>query len=175
MSENARHHIPISKAKCGLYLIPGTIFGFSGPYAAYCVFVQGQNLGLAYALWLLLSPISIPVCMPAMFSLARKLFNPKAGLTLTDGGIHNDSSPFGSYYVKWAEVQSIHRTPNSIELRSNLAEGFSSFLKAGRKSSKKPRTKVNITNDCLQASYEEIVGVLRAHQSNPIGDERKRS
>jgi len=171
MSENVRHHFPISKAKCGLYLIPCMIFGFSGPYAAYCVFVQGQPLALAYALWILLSPLSIPVCMPALFSLARKLFDPKAGVTITDDGIYNDSSPFRSYYVKWSEVQSIHRTPNTIELRSNLAEGFSTF-KAGRKSSKKARTKVNITNDCLQDSYEEIAEALRTHQSRPFVDDR---
>lgn len=171
MREDVRHHIPISKVKCGFYLIPCVIFGFSGPYAGYCVFVQGQPLGPAYALWLLLSPLTITVCMPAMLSLGRKLFDPKAGLILTDEGIHNDSSPFNRHFVKWSEIGSILLTTNRIELIANQAEGFST-IKNGRTSARKPRTKIRISNDCLKASNEEITEGLRTHQSRPIVDDR---
>jgi len=171
MREAFRHHIPISKLKCAFYLVPCLLFGLSGPYAAYGVFVQREGLGLGYALWMLLSPISLTICMRALFSLGRKLIDPKAGLTITDEGIFNDSSPFSSHYLKWSEVESIHLTPNIIEVRSLGAEGFTA-VKASRTSSKKFRTKINITTDCLKASYDQIVEALRTHQSSPIVDDR---
>jgi hypothetical protein len=171
MREAFRHHIPISKLKCAFYLVPCLLFGLSGPYAAYCVFVQREGLGLGFILWMLLSPISLTICMRALFSLGRKLIDPKAGLTIADEGIFNDSSPFSSHYLKWSEVESIHLTPNTIEVRALGAEGFTT-LKASRTSSKKVRTKINITTDCLQASYEEIVEALHTHQSRPIVDDR---
>jgi hypothetical protein len=56
-------------------------------------------------------------------------------------------------------------------VRALGAEGFTT-LKASRTSSKKPRTKINITTDCLQASYDDIVEALRTHQSRPLVDDR---
>jgi hypothetical protein len=171
MREECRHHIPISKLKCAFYLMPCLLFGLSGPYSAFCVFVQREGLGLSNTLWILLSPISLTICTKALFSLGRKLIDPKAGLTITDEGIFNDSSPFSSHYLKWSEVESIRLTPNVIEVRALGAEGFTS-VKPNGKTSKRALTKVNITTDCLQASYEQIAEALRTHQSRPIIDER---
>ena len=168
MREAFRHHLPISKLKCACYLVPCLLFGLSGPYAAYCVFLQREGLGLGFALWILLSPISLTIGMRALFSLGRKLIDPKAGLTITDEGIYNDSSPFSSHSLKWSEVESIHLTPNTVEVRALGAEGFTTV----KASTTNGRTKIHITTDCLQASYEEIELALRTHQSRPIVDDR---
>lgn len=168
MREEFRHHLPISKAKCACYLVPCLLFGLSGPYAAYCVFVQHERLGLGFALWMLLSPISLTICTKALFSLGRKLFDPMAGLTITDEGIYNDSSPFNRHFVKWPEIESIHLTPHTIEVRALGTEGFSSV----KGSAPKGKPMIHITTDCLQASYEEIIQALRTHQSRPIVDDR---
>lgn len=168
MREAFRHHLPISKLKCACYLVPSLLFGLSGPLGAYGIFVRGESLNLFYAVGILLSPISLPAGFIATKSLARKLFDPMAGLTITDEGIYNDSSPFSSHFLKWSEVESIHLTPNTIEVRALGSEGFTT-LKAR---ANKRRTKIHITTDCLQASYEEIERALRTHQSRPIVDDR---
>jgi hypothetical protein len=168
MREAFRHHLPISKLKCACYLVPSLLFGLSGPLGAYGMFVRGDSLNLFYVVGILLSPISLPAGFIATKSLGRKLFDPMAGLTITDDGIFNDSSPFSSHFLKWSEVESIHLTPNTVEVRAIGAEGFTT-LKA-RASNK--RTKIYITTDCLKASYEEIVSALRTHQSRPIIDDR---
>jgi hypothetical protein len=168
MRETFRHHLPISRLKCAFYLVPCLLFGLSGPLGAYRVFVRGESLDFLYAVGILFSPISLPICFIATKSLGRKLFDPMAGLTITDEGIFNDSSPFGSHFLKWSEVESIHLTPNTIEVRALGSEGFTTL----KVRASKGRTKIHITTDCLQASYEEIERALRTHQSRPIVDDR---
>lgn len=168
MREAFRHHLPISKLKCAYYLVPSLLFGLSGPLGAYGIFIRGEGLNLLYAIGILLSPISLPAGFIATKSLGRKLFDPMAGLTITDDGIYNDSSPFNRHFLKWSEVGSIHLTPNTIEVRALRAEGFTTLKARASKS----RTKMYITTDCLKTSYEEIVQALRTHQSRPIIDER---
>ena len=168
MREAFRHHLPISKLKCACYLVPSLLFGLSGPLGAYGIFIRGEGLNLFYAIGILLSPISLPAGFIATKSLVRKLFDPMAGLTITDDGIYNDSSPFNRHFLKWSEVRSIHLTPNMIEVRALGAEGFTTL----RARASKSRTKIHITTDCLRASYEEIVTALSTHQSRPIIDDR---
>ena len=171
MRESCRHHIPISKLKCALYLVFFGFVGLSGPYAIHAVFIKGNPLRSLNVVWLFLCPLTLPICMTALCSLGRKLFNPKGGLTITAEGIFNDSSPFSNHYLSWSEVDSIHLKPNVIELHANRVEGFTT-LPRGWMKSKRRRTKINITTDCLQATYEEIVLALRTHQPRPIVDER---
>ena len=168
MRETFRYHLPISKMKCACYLVPFLLFGLSGPLGAYRVFVRGESLDFFYAVGILFSPISLPICLIATKSLGRKLFDPMAGLTITDEGIFNDSSPFSSHYLKWSEVESIHLTPNTIEVRALGAEGFTTLKPRAAKG----RPKIHITTDCLQASYEEIEQALRTHQSRPVVNDR---
>ena len=168
MREAFRHHLPVSKLKCACYLVPSLLFGLSGPLGAYGIFIRGESLNLLYAVGILLSPISLPAGFIATKSLGRKLFDPMAGLTITDDGIYNDSSPFNRHFLKWSEVGSIHLTPNTVEVRSLGAEGFTTLKARASKS----RTKMYISTDCLKASYEEIVSALRTHQSRPIIDDR---
>jgi hypothetical protein len=172
MSDGIRHHLPVSKTKCALYLIPCLLAGLYGPYATICAIHLGRWHGITFIIWILLSPLIVPICGTAIVSLGRKLFDPKAGLTITDEGLINDSSPFSRNYLRWSEVGSIHLTAHSIEIRSHGPEGFST-IKPEWMSSSKPRTKINISNDCLKASNEEIAEALRTHQSGPIIDERK--
>lgn len=171
MREAFRHHLPISKLKCACYLVPSLLFGLSGPLGAYGIFIRGEGLNLFYAIGILLSPISLPAGFIATKSLVRKLFDPMAGLTITGDGIYIDSSPFNRHFLRWTEVESIHRTHATIEVRAIGSAGFTT-LKTGLLKSKKARTTIHVTTDCLQASYEQIVEALRAHQSRPIIDER---
>lgn len=168
MREAFRHHLPISKLKCACYLIPSLLFGLSGPLGAYGIFIRGESLNLLYAVGIVLSPISLPAGFIATKSLGRKLFDPMAGLTITEDGIYNDSSPFNRHFLKWSEVGCIHLTPNTIEVHALRAEGFTTLKARAIKSS----TKMYITTDCLKASYEEIVSALLTHQSRPIIDDR---
>jgi hypothetical protein len=168
MREAFRHHLPVSKLKCACYLFPSLVFGISGPLGAYGILIQGDSLNLLYAVGILLSPISLPAGFIATKSLGRKLFDPMAGLTITDDGIYNDSSPFSRHYVKWTEVADIRLTPNLIEVRTH---GLTSLTSAEAGANKR-RNKIIITTDCLNASYEEIIQALRTHQSRPIIDER---
>jgi hypothetical protein len=171
MREQFRHHIPISKAKCFLYLFPALLVGFSGPFAVYGVFLQDVKIGLFNGACILLSPLTLSIGLQAASSLGRKLVDPKSGLTITDEGILINSSPFNRHFLRWTEVESIHRTHATIEVRATGSAGFTT-LKRGLLKSNKARTTIHITTDCLQASYEQIVEALRTHQSRPIIDER---
>jgi hypothetical protein len=171
MREQFRHHIPVSKVKCFFYLFPALLIGLSGPFAAYGAFLQDVKIGLFNGACILLSPLTLSIGLQAAFSLGRKLVDPKSGLTITDEGVFIDSSPFNRHFLRWTEVESIHRTHATIEVRAIGSAGFTT-LKTGLLRSKKPRTTIHITTDCLKASYDEIAEALRTHQSRPLIDDR---
>jgi hypothetical protein len=189
MREEFRHHIPISKVKCGLTFIFFILVGVVCPLIIFYEFRRGANMDSRASLLMVLSPVTIPFFIYVAILYARKFFDPRSGLLFTDEGLFDNSGLFKDNYVKWDEVSAIHLTSintgytkasHRIEVRTERPEGFSTLTKLSRWNSmlcndkaEAARTKIVITSHAVGTSYDKIVEAFRTHQPRPVIDERK--
>jgi hypothetical protein len=189
MREDCRHHIPISKVKCGFTFIFFILIGVACPLVIFYEYRRGAHLDSRSSLLMVLSPAYVPFFIYVAFLYAKKFLDPKSGLLFTEEGLFDNSGLLKDNYIKWDEVSAIYLTSvntgytkatHRIEIRTERPEGFSTLTQLGRLKSflcndkaEAVGTKIVITSDALGASFEKILVAFRMHQPRPIIDERK--